>query len=37
MAKTIIGVEKKTGILSRAIRFWLGKGLSRLSSATKTA
>ncbi|QQF52514.1 MerR family transcriptional regulator [Campylobacter fetus] len=27
MAKTIIDVEKKTGISSRTIRFWLGKGL----------
>lgn len=27
MAKTIIEVEKQTGILSRTIRFWLSKGL----------
>lgn len=25
MAKTIIEVEKQTGILSRTIRFWLSK------------
>ncbi|WP_141071075.1 MerR family DNA-binding transcriptional regulator, partial [Campylobacter fetus] len=27
MAKTIIDVEKQTGISSRTIRFWLKKGL----------
>ena len=35
MAKTIIEVEKQTGISSRTIRFWPSKGLFPFVERTK--